>query len=1086
MFEDETANNLPQVKAGTLNKLIERATFDLYPDPEYVQQFLLTYRSFTTPSELLSLLQARFRQEPPANLKGPQLTDYKVKTERNIRLRIFNFCKTWVAKHFYDFSTDPELRQNFLAWINKDVREDIPTAPTLEKNLERAIATAEKLSKSFNSDQPSASSSDEQGEQAPKPILPPTRARALGILDFHPQEFARQLTILEFELYCKIKPWEFLGLAWAKPNANQRAPHILDTIQWTNRITSFVASEILRAKLAKGKIATINFFIKTLKYLYELHNFSAISAISAGFQHAAVHRLRPYWGEIAPAKIKLMDSIVARVSSEHNFAAFRAELKQTSLPLIPYTGMYLTDLTFMDEGNPDNLKSPQGAKLINFSKRRRISLVIRDIQSYQLTPYVLIPVKVIQSYIKGAQTYDDQTLYQISEQTIPRSLNKLSLRELEAAEKEQGADAKQSQDRAIEAIIGKAEENINFGELEHVPGYPFYDADIPGVNIVTVDEGGQESVMAGTLAKLVERLTFTKRPDIPYMETFIYSWSSFCKAEDLIEYLRFRFDVPMPVKGNLDTRTKYKQLVVSPTQLRVCNAMKFWVEKSTKDFLYVPNLASAALGLMEHVSEANPILVATSQRIIETLRLLADGQEPHGRNNIYDFKDSGVLFGFDDSPSINLEDAFPFNVSPREVAREIAGSNQQLFLELCRPCILIEYIDNPACQPRIKELARWAPALARWVASIVLKADSIPLRVRRVSYLIELLTEARSLRDYQSFVGLQLGLSHAILRTLEVTFKSIDSFMLTGFAEYKDLRITLQGYDSQRDFLRGEGYGIPVVPFVPAFISELEQFHHIPKTVNDGLINFHRAKLISSKLSQLMLCQASLFPYQPSERLRAWISLMDGDSLSDQELEARSKELEAEENLQQLSEQAQRESVLAFTQSVKTALLEDPLVRESLSSLLSGADDSDPYILQFRSEMSAEIQAITARFVTGNEEFEELATQALVERFGNESLSELAEWVHPDQGGIVYGWPEQISLTLLRPSNGAPIIIFLQPTINGAGLAAMIRKKNFYLTCSQAGSAISCLALASYLHPSLLSVAQSNGIEPLIIRSDGC
>ena len=1082
LFEDETSNNLPQVRAGTLNKLIERVTFDLYPDPDYVQQFLLTYRSFTNPAELLQLLQERFRQEPPSNLQGAQLLQYKEKSERNFRLRVFNFCKTWVNRHFYDFSTDPELKANFLLWINNEVREHIPTAPTLEKTLEREILKAEKLSRSFNADAPS-SSVEEGGEAPPKPILPPTRARALGLLDFHPLEFARQLTILEFELYCKINPWEFLGLAWAKPNANQRAPHILDMIQWTNRTTSFVASEILRAKGAKGKIQTISFFIKVLKHLLELHNFSAINAISAGFQHAAVHRLRPYWGEIAPAKIKSMESIVARVSSEHNYVAFRNELKVTSLPLIPYTGMYLTDLTFLDEGNPDILKSPGGNKLINFSKRRRISLSIRDIQSYQLTPYVLTPVKVIQSYIKGAQTYDDQTLYQISEQTIPRGQNKLTLKELEAAEKEQGADAKQSQDRAIEAIIGKAEENLNFGELEQVPGYPFYDSDLPNVNIALIDENGQEIVTAGTLAKLVERLTFTKRPDIRYMESFIYSWSSFCKYQELIEFLRFRFDVPMPVKGNLDTRTKYKQLVVSPTQLRVCNAMKIWLEKSVKDFLYVPGLASAALSLMEHVSEVNPILVATSQRIIESLKLLADGQEPPGRNNVYDFKESSTLFGFDESSSLIADDEYPYNVAPREIARELAGFNQQIFLELCRPCILVEYTEDPDAHPRFRDLLLFPKHLTRWAIGSILALETPQLRSRRLHYLLDLMAEVLSLRDYQTFVGLQLALSHPMVRSLEVSFKNLDSFLLTNFSEAKDIRINLQGYDSQKDYLKGEGYGVPMVPFTAPFISELELIRSVPKLVHDGLINFNRARMIASRISELLQCQSLIYPFIPSDQLKSWIGSLES-APSEEALEQRVLELEPQESLKHLSEQAQRDSILAFTQSVKNSLLEDSVVREVLTSLFIDHDHTtDPHIVQFRSEMSAEIQALTARFVTGNEEFEELATQALVERFGNDILAEITEWNHPDQGGIVYGWPEQISLTLIPDHHGDAILIFLQPTLNAAGLSSLIRKRNFYQRCSKAQN-VQCIALTSHIHSSLLQTASEHNIEPIVIRSD--
>ena len=44
------------VQAGTIVKLVERVTFPDYPDPQYLLEFLLTYRSFTTSKQLLRYL----------------------------------------------------------------------------------------------------------------------------------------------------------------------------------------------------------------------------------------------------------------------------------------------------------------------------------------------------------------------------------------------------------------------------------------------------------------------------------------------------------------------------------------------------------------------------------------------------------------------------------------------------------------------------------------------------------------------------------------------------------------------------------------------------------------------------------------------------------------------------------------------------------------------------------------------------------------------------------------------------------------------------------------------------------------------
>lgn len=59
-------------------------------------------------------------------------------------------------------------------------------------------------------------------------------------------------------------------------------------------------------------------------------------------------------------------------------------------------GVYLTDLTFIEDGIPSIIKKTTA---INFAKRAKTADVIRDIQQYQNVPYSLQGVPELQDYI---------------------------------------------------------------------------------------------------------------------------------------------------------------------------------------------------------------------------------------------------------------------------------------------------------------------------------------------------------------------------------------------------------------------------------------------------------------------------------------------------------------------------------------------------------------------------------------------------------------------------------------------------------------------------------------------------------------
>lgn len=97
------------------------------------------------------------------------------------------------------------------------------------------------------------------------------------------------------------------------------------------------------------------------------------------------------------------------------------------------TGVYLTDWTFIGDGNPDMLR--EKPHQINFNKRQKASELILMIKLHQSTTYNLAAVPVLVKFIEEAlfppnanPATDDQRLYDISLQREPRERDDVSYR----------------------------------------------------------------------------------------------------------------------------------------------------------------------------------------------------------------------------------------------------------------------------------------------------------------------------------------------------------------------------------------------------------------------------------------------------------------------------------------------------------------------------------------------------------------------------------------------------------------------------------------------------------------------------------
>lgn len=179
-----------------------------------------------------------------------------------------------------------------------------------------------------------------------------------------------------------------------------------------NDVSSWVTTEIVnQTENLKNRIAMIEKFIQIAQQFLELNNFNGVMEVLAGLQSAAVHRLKKTWAGVKRKSNDKFDEFKTLMSNRGSYKNFRHMLHNVDPPCIPYLGVYLTDLTFIEDGNPNTLNE---SGLINFSKRRKIASVIRDIQQFQQTHYSLEVVAPLKDFSLNLQVLSEDEAYEAS------------------------------------------------------------------------------------------------------------------------------------------------------------------------------------------------------------------------------------------------------------------------------------------------------------------------------------------------------------------------------------------------------------------------------------------------------------------------------------------------------------------------------------------------------------------------------------------------------------------------------------------------------------------------------------------------
>ncbi|RXN21384.1 ras-GEF domain-containing family member 1B-B-like protein [Labeo rohita] len=347
--------------SGSLEALIQLLvpTVDYYPDRSYIFTFLLSSRLFLHPFELMS--RVCYLCVDHHRVGDPQTDKKRI---REMAPKIVQLLTEWTETFPYDFRDERMMRSlkemtHRLAFGDELSRRAMQR---LIQRLLRKLTTLGQYEESLATSSATAAAMDRPLALKSKQQLVRRDDCVLNLCD-DPFVFAQQLTHIEMERLGYIGPEEFVrAFAQKRPSDNhksffskRKASNLEAYIEWFNRLSYLIATEICMPVKKKHRARVLEFFIDVAQECFNIGNFNSLMAIITGMNMNPVSRLKKTWNKVNTDKFDIL------------------------VIVIPFFSLFIKDIYFLNEGCVNRL--PNGH--INFEKFWELAKQVSEFLSWR-------------------------------------------------------------------------------------------------------------------------------------------------------------------------------------------------------------------------------------------------------------------------------------------------------------------------------------------------------------------------------------------------------------------------------------------------------------------------------------------------------------------------------------------------------------------------------------------------------------------------------------------------------------------------------------------------------------------------------
>jgi len=317
-----------------------------------------------------------------------------------IRSKVENILTKWLTVFWTeDFEGEKKLVENLALFIEKIEQDEYVNIPKLRKCWNRLMSAEQNKSTLVLQD----------GSSSVRLFLPNWDA------DVDSKVIAEQLTLLSWRVFQKMKPREFLGQAWKTESRERDAPNILGYIRNFNHVCKWIQLKILHSPKLKSRIKVMERMIEIGTACMSLRSFSMLFAVHSALNSQSIFRLSESRRGIRRQYRKPMKQWKELFSVDKNSAKLREAHQKAAPPAIPWLGIFLQDLVFYEDGNPDI--QPNGD--FNLQKCDRINRRIQWLCAFQQQKYTEIHsnseiLNNLQAELKETTSFDEEGIWNLS------------------------------------------------------------------------------------------------------------------------------------------------------------------------------------------------------------------------------------------------------------------------------------------------------------------------------------------------------------------------------------------------------------------------------------------------------------------------------------------------------------------------------------------------------------------------------------------------------------------------------------------------------------------------------------------------